>query len=204
MMNRRDTLTAMGLAACWTLAKGTASLAQQRVDPDFLRMWEAAQAVRPARIGSSGRIAPADEPGPPLVIRARLFDRAGQTPVAGALIFAYQTDRGGDYDRPGGDGWRLRGWARTDDQGAFEFQTIRPAPYPNRKVAAHIHVGIEAAPGKRETLLDVLFADDPLLTPKEIARSQREGRFANIRPVTKANGVETMDILFRQAGDFIF
>lgn len=67
-----------------------------------------------------------------------------------------------------------------------------------------MHVGIDGPPGQRETLLDLLFAGDPRLSAKEQARAQQEGRFANIRPVATANGVETVDILFRRAGDFIF
>ncbi len=203
-ITRRDALTTMGLAVGWSLALGTEGLAQQRVDPDFLRMWEAAQAGRPARLASSGRIAPEDEPGTPLIVRGRLFDKTGATPVRGATIFAYQTDRTGVYHPPGATLWRLKGRARTDERGAFELRTIRPGAYPGRQIAAHIHVGVDGPPGQRQTLLDVLFEGDPRLSARERERSAREGRFANIRPVETTNGVESLSILFRLSGDFVF
>jgi protocatechuate 3,4-dioxygenase beta subunit len=98
-------------------------------------MWEAAQKDRPSVIASSSRIAPVGEPGTPLVVHGRT-----EPPAPGAIIFAYHTDNTGVYGR---NGWRLRGWARTNEKGEFEFTTIRPAPYPGRNIPAHIHFTIE-------------------------------------------------------------
>ncbi len=204
-MTRRWLLRSFGLAAASRLALPAPSDARQTlVDPEFLSRWNRVQLERPSAVGWSSRIAPPDEPGSPLVVHGSLFDRQGEHPIEAALVFAYQTDSDGRYDRPGHDGWRLRGWARTDPRGRFEFQTIRPGPYPGRDVAAHIHVGVDGAPGQRQTLLDVLFAGDPRLSAAERERSTREGAFANIRPVTIENGTAHVSIRFRLAGDFIF
>jgi protocatechuate 3,4-dioxygenase beta subunit len=43
------------------------------------------------------------------------------------IVFAYQTDHTGVYNRRGADGWRLHGGARTDAEGRFELHTIRAA-----------------------------------------------------------------------------
>ena len=188
--------------ACW-LGAPAQSPAQQ-VDPEFLRMWEAAQRQRPTLLATASRIAPAGEPGQPLVLRGRLLEADGRTPVSGAVIFAYQTDREGRYDRPGGDGWRLKGWARTDLDGRFAFTTIRPGPYPGRQIAAHVHLGVDGPPGQRRTLRDVLFEGDTRLSRAELERSRRDREFGNVRPVRVVGGVQVVDILLRLPGDFVF
>ena len=133
-----------------------------------------------------------------------MVDNDGSSPVAGAVVFAYQTDRDGLYDRPGRTGWRLRGWARTDADGRFEFATIRPGAYPGRRIAAHIHVGIDGPPGRRHVLRDVLFEGDPLLSAAERERARTDGDYRNVRPVRTADGVHVVEILDRLPGDFTF
>jgi protocatechuate 3,4-dioxygenase beta subunit len=182
----------------------TSSVSGQAVDPEFASMWEAAQRARPASIGTRARVAPAGEPGDPLLVRMQLLEQDQRTPAAGVLVFVYQTDREGHYDRDGGRGWRLKGWARTDATGHVEFETIRPGAYPGRRVAAHIHVGIDGPEGRRHLLPEVLFEGDPLLTPIERSKSAGAGRFANVRPVRSADGVSVVDILYHLPGEFVF
>ncbi len=179
-------------------------LRAQSVDPDFLVMWEAAQQARPDSIGVRSRIAPTGEPGEPLLIRGRLLASDETTPVAGAIVFAHQTDRDGHYDRPGRGGWRLKGWARTGDDGRFEFDTIRPGAYPGHRIAAHVHLGVDGPPGRRHLLPDVLFEGDRLLTRSEVDRSARAGAFANVRPVRLVAGGPVVEILYRLPGEFVF
>ena len=139
-MDRRSFLTL--LAATLPLARVVAAAPRQ--DLEFLRAVDRAQENRPHVLGASARIAPATEPGSALVIHGRLFQRGGQTPAPGIVVFAYHTDATGRYDVPeaGPHSWRLRGWAKTDADGQFEFTTIRPAPYPSGRVAAHVHAMI--------------------------------------------------------------
>src|SRR5262245_33329115 len=126
------------LVALVTMLVTSASLAAQ--DQSFARMWENAQKLKPARVTSSERIAPASEPGTPFVMRGTVLDAAGK-PAGNVAVFAYQTDATGLYAQAGAaDPWRLKGWAVTDASGRFEFRTIRPAPYPNRPIPAHIHL----------------------------------------------------------------
>ena len=101
-------------------------------DTEYLRALERAQAPRPAALSSTARIAAESEPGTPLTIRGKLFAEDGKTAVADAIVFAYHTDRQGLYDKAGSPAhsWRIRGWAKTAADGAFEFRTIRPGRYP--------------------------------------------------------------------------
>lgn len=119
-------------------------------DVQYQRAVERAQQQRPGSIGTTARIAPASEPGDPLVVRGRLLNVAG-SPAADAIVFAYQTDKGGLYDKPenGPHSWRLRGWVRTDKDGRFTFETIRPGSYPNSNNPPHVHFTAFLANGER-------------------------------------------------------
>jgi polyisoprenoid-binding protein YceI len=174
------------------------------VDSDWLQRWERAQQQRPAVIGSTARIAPAGEPGTPLVIHGRVVQADGKTPAAGVTVFAYHTDHTGRYNAPGAEGWRLQGWTKTDARGHFEFVTIRPASYPDRRVPAHIHMTIEGPGLPRRSTEGVLFAGDPFLSEKEKHDSEASGEFGNVRPVIIRDGVQHVDLNVRIADSHQF
>ena len=64
-------------------------------DLEYNQAVHAAQLARPTRLTSSARIAPEDEPGTALVVHGRAFAADGRTPLRGAIVFAYHTDRSG-------------------------------------------------------------------------------------------------------------
>lgn len=165
-------------------------------DREFVRAYERAQAMKPASVGSTARIAPESEPGEPMVIDGRVFQRDGRTPAAGITVFAYQTDAQGLYDAPanGPHSWRLKGWAVTDAEGRFQFRTIRPASYPNSTVAQHVHLHLEGPGVQRRWTTELHFADDPKLSARERAASERAGEFGGVRPVTMRNGVAHVQV----------
>lgn len=181
-------------AAAMALMSAAATLAQ---DPEWLRMWEEAQRQRPRTIGSTARIAPAGEPGTPMVIHGRVYARDGRTRAAGVIVFAYQTDRTGVYHEPGARIWRLRGWARTDAQGRFELHTIRPAPYPRGRTPAHVHLVIEGTGVPRQWTPELRFADDPFVSAAEKRESEALGAFGPVRPVTTRNGTQHVELHIR-------
>ena len=206
-MTRRELLMAMAAGVLIGLrsAPGRAqTITPMTVDPDFVRMWNDAQSSRPLLPGPRASIVGPDEPGTPLTVRGQLFGADGTTPLANAVVFAYQTDQAGLYDRAGGRGWRLKAWAKADAQGRFTFDTIHPGPYPGRSIAAHIHIGVDGPVGWRQTLEDVLFEGDPLLTTNQKQRSRKAGRFANIARVTTRHHREECTILFLVSGERVF
>jgi protocatechuate 3,4-dioxygenase beta subunit len=185
-MIKRLALSGLLLAALPALAQ----------DLEYIQAVEEAQRGRPSPLSSTARIAPADEPGTPLVVHGRVFGTDGRTPLAGAVVFAYHTDREGRYDRAGrpAHSWRLKGWARTGEDGRFEFRTIRPGPYPGRSTAAHIHLTLFTADGGRYHAGSVLFEGDPLLSPAEREAARHDPVFADVRPVRRKGTVEHVDV----------
>src|SRR5262249_45669056 len=174
-----------------------------RVDQDWLRRWQDAQTHRPATLTEHSRIAPASEPGTPLMISGLVVGPDGVTPQAGAIVFAYHTDDSGLYSEQPGFPWRLRGWARTDAAGRFEFETIRPGPYPNHRTPAHVHLTIESAAFGRQ-YGGLQLADDPLVPAADRDASIAKGRFADVLTVVhegRAQHVQ-LNIKLKPKGDF--
>lgn len=111
-------------------------------------------------------IANSDEPGERLVVTGNVLD--GTRPVSNASLFVFHTDAEGRYaiDLNNFDGElnpRLNGLIRTDDQGSYRFQTIRPGSYDNN--AAHVHYVIRVD-GYLPRLVDLWFDDDPILASR--------------------------------------
>ena len=112
---------------------------------------------------SVARIGTTDEPGEPLQLAGTVYQSNGETPAAGVVIYAYQTNADGLYANGGDETqWsrrhgRLRGWARTDSAGQYRFETIKPAPYPNDSLPAHIHFTILEAGRPPYWIDDIVF-----------------------------------------------
>lgn len=150
----------------------------------------------PEQLPAAARLAPATEPGSPLRIVGTVRDPAG-APAAGVVVYAYHTDQRGLYppdERYRGTAaethGRLRGWVRTDAAGHYRFDTIRPASYPDTDLPAHVHLHV-LEPGRCTYYVDdLLFDDDPLLTPaKRQALVQGRGGNGVVVPQRDADGV---------------
>jgi hypothetical protein len=117
------------------------------------------------------RLAPADEPGEPMHLSGTVTDARGR-PQAGIVLYAHQTDATGAYPPavPPHRHGRLRGWARTDDSGRYTFHTVRPGAYPGRDAPQHVHLHVIEPGCALYYIADVLFGDDPLLSPARIRR----------------------------------
>lgn len=148
----------------------------------------------PVELLSAARIAPEGEPGEPMRIEGTVSDRSGR-PVAGVIVYAYQTDAAGVYPpekRFAGQAafrhGRLRAWARTDESGRYRFETIRPASYPGRTIPAHVHMHV-IEPGCCTYYIDsIKFVDDPLLTQEERASEEGRGGSGLVDPTVDAEG----------------
>ncbi len=133
----------------------------------------------PTQLRSSGHIAPVGEPGTRLVISGTVVAPDGKTPLPGVVVYAYHTDAKGYYRRVGQSGEtgesepRLRGWVSTDSNGHFQFTTIKPAPYPNRDIPAHVHIHAWGA-GYPRQWFELEFEGDPLLAKQHFTDNTAE------------------------------
>jgi protocatechuate 3,4-dioxygenase beta subunit len=147
------------------------------------------RAQPPATLSWQTTLVPAGEPGDALIVSGTVFAADGKAPAPGVVVYAYQTDARGLYTPDGRPGVpRLHGWMRTDDRGRYEFRTIRPASYPGQTVAAHIHMSVDAG-GREQTIDDIHFEGDPLLTASMRGRMVVDGPFSTLcRPERDASG----------------
>ena len=201
-MNRRDflvTTAGVSVALMWNPEFVHAIEETEAQDLEYLRALERAQRDRPRLLSSLARIAPSSEPGTPLVVHGRVFRQDSRTPARSIVVFAYHTDRTGLYaDRSAGPHvWRLRGWAETDADGRFQFDTIRPAPYPNRSQAAHIHFTLYGPEVPPHFPAGLVFDDDPLVTAEDHQKSARDGVFGSVCVVERREGVEHVNLNIR-------
>ncbi len=148
----------------------------------------------PAKMSWETAIASDAEPGERLEISGVILRRDGKTPASGVILYCYHTDARGYYSpAPNQTDARrhghLRGWMMTDATGRYRFRTIKPAPYPERGIPAHIHPTVKE-PDKNEYYIDEYrFDDDPLLSAEERARVENRGGSGIIRLTKNANGV---------------
>jgi protocatechuate 3,4-dioxygenase beta subunit len=139
-------------------------------------------------INDSSRIVLVDknEPGEALDVSGTVYAPDGKTPVEGITVYVYHTDAKGYYNE-GNRGWqnpRLKGTMITNSEGKYEFRTIKPAPYPGRKIPAHIHYALSAK-GYPLQYDEVMFQGDQYITDRERSQSTGTGTFSDVRPLTR-------------------
>ena len=139
-------------------------------------------------------IAGSDEPGERLIIYGTVYKIDGKTPAPDVILYVYHTDNNGNYTpapkqaeakRHG----HLRGWMKTNDQGRYEFTTIRPASYPGRKDPQHIHPIIKEPNTSLYWIDEYLFDDDPLLTEDQRKRQEKRGGSGIIKLTKNDKGI---------------
>jgi protocatechuate 3,4-dioxygenase beta subunit len=140
----------------------------------------------PADARSSGLVVPQGEPGEPLHVSGRVVASDG-TPIGGASLYVYQTDHEGYYGvKPAGDNRnpRHKVFLRSDTQGAWSFTTVKPGAYPGGRIPAHIHFEV-SAPGHAPKVFEIVFENDPFVTPM-----MRSNPAFSVRPIENGRVTE--------------
>jgi protocatechuate 3,4-dioxygenase beta subunit len=127
-----------------------------------------------------------------MIISGTIFQADGKTPAPNVLIYFYHTDREGYYGRGNGEvrHGHFRGWMLTDKQGRYEFSSIKPAAYPNRTFAAHVHMTLTSKNFREDSIDSILFEGDKFLTAEDRSLSGKKGGFNPILKLEKgADGI---------------
>lgn len=176
--SRRTTLLGLGMlvggagvAACARTAAPGGQGAGVRPKLYDCEGCEAVGERAPGGLSSRAQLAAASEPGERMILTGRVVSADGARPVADVVIYAHQTNAAGlyangtpetEWSRRHG---RLRGRVKTGTDGSYTFVTVKPAPYPDRTLPAHIHLFI-GEPGHPPYYIDdVVFADEFGVTP---------------------------------------
>lgn len=137
----------------------------------------AADAPSTARLGPGGdvertaaTVAAGWRGGTRLTVSGTVYGADCETPLAGASIQVWQTNAAGEYGPGQGTGDErccyLGAGLRTDAQGRYRFETVRPGHYKGeaQPPPAHIHFEVRH-PDADGLLTELLFEGDPHLGP---------------------------------------
>ena len=136
----------------------------------------------PTNISSIDTSAGWAEKGQKLLVTGTVYKLDGKTPAPNVIIYYWQTDNDGYYspkkgmDEKAKRHGHIRGWIKSDEVGKYSIYTIRPAPYPNRNIPAHIHTSIKEPNIDNEYYIDdFVFDDDKLMTGEKRKALENRG-----------------------------
>ncbi len=148
----------------------------------------------PANISSVDTSAGWTEKGQQLLITGKVYKIDGKTPAPNVVIYYWQTDGNGYYspteamDEKAKRHGHIRGWVKTDENGNYSIYTIKPAPYPNDNIPAHIHISIKEPNIDNEYYIDdFVFDDDKLLTGEKRKAPGNRGGSGVLRVLISGN-----------------
>jgi protocatechuate 3,4-dioxygenase beta subunit len=158
--------------------------ALQQVDPEGVELWSPCFGERDVDpLEADLTIQRGGEPiGERTVVTGRVLDGDGR-PVRRQLVEVWQANAGGRYvhqrdQHPAPLDPHFTGMGRclTDDEGRYEFTTIKPGPYPwrnhhNAWRPAHIHFSVFGTAFTQRLVTQMYFPGDPLFALDPIYQS---------------------------------
>lgn len=144
----------------------------------------------PSNVSPKTELSNERDKGDPIKIGGIVYKPDGKTPAANTLIYLYHTDFEGYYGRREGEHkhGRYRGWMLTGSDGSYAFNTIKPAPYPENRFAAHIHMTVTTETAREDWIDSILFEGDRLISTRERDDSGKRGGFNPIITLNKGEG----------------
>lgn len=123
---------------------------------------------------SMNKLSNPDEEGTKLIISGRVFNLDCSQYIPDTKVDVWHANDAGAYDN---EGYNLRGYMTTNDQGFYLFETIVPGKYLNgsKYRPSHIHFKI-TPPGFSELITQLYFEGDESI-PEDAAASITSGNF---------------------------
>lgn len=122
----------------------------------------------------NNQLAGSDEPGERMIISGRVLNLACSEFLPNTVVDVWHANEAGGYDNAG---YNLRGFTRSNDQGFYLFETIKPGKYLNGNTyrPAHIHFKI-TPPGFPQLITQLYFEGDTDI-PGDAAASITSGTY---------------------------
>lgn len=183
----------VSILTCMALGWTTRSAGAQN-SPDDAACQPPAPPQGDRTLPSSLTLASSTERGEPLEFTLHFRAPQGR-PLQNLVVYVYHTDASGQYRRAQGATGCFRfhgvlhGWARPDSTGRVLVRSIKPGPYPGSSEPAHVHIVVQF-PGQQGFYInDLLFDDDPRLTPAIRAAQTMAGGPGVVRATKDPRGV---------------
>ncbi len=142
---------------------------------------EVATERSPEELGWRLELPPEGEPGDRLILSGQVLMPDGETPAPGVVLYIHQTNADGFYrsvlstSGGGHDDGMIQGWLATDAAGRYEIDTVKPAPYPDAALPAHVHVYVRELERRPYYIDDFVFEGEPHVTPAYISNQELRG-----------------------------
>jgi protocatechuate 3,4-dioxygenase, beta subunit len=126
----------------------------------------------PVALDWQTQISTPTEAGEAFVFEGVVYQADGKTPASNVVLYAYHTNADGLYANGNNESeWsrrhgRLRGWVKTGANGRYRFQSIKPAPYPNDILPAHVHITVLEPERQPYWIDDIVFDGEFGVTSK--------------------------------------
>ena len=121
-----------------------------------------------------GLLASQEEEGVRLILTGRVYNLDCSEYIPDTLIDVWHTNDAGDYDN---EGFNLRGTTLTNEQGYYQFETIKPGKYLNGNQFRPSHIHFRITPPGQETLITQLYFEGDDEIPTDPAASKVSGDF---------------------------
>lgn len=123
---------------------------------------------------SDNKLAKSDEPGERIIITGRVTNLDCSEMISDAIIDVWHADNDGAYDNVG---FNLRGKFKTNKQGFYSFETIKPGKYLNGRQFRPSHIHFKITPPGKDTLVTQLYFKGDSDIAKDAAASITSGSF---------------------------
>jgi protocatechuate 3,4-dioxygenase, beta subunit len=146
------------------------------------------------------------ERGDPFVFEGVVYQINGKRPASGVVLYAYQTNADGLYANGTSETQasrrhgRLRAWVKTGADGKYKIRSIKPSPYPNDTIPAHVHITV-LEPGRKPYWIDDIVFDGEFGVTNEYRRAMINKGGSGIVKATRLPSGEwhvTRDILLER------